>query len=135
MSEEDLKDASINRENNRFPSSVFHSQQCSDKIRKAILAFLGIEPGKTHFPSSVIELMVIRGNKYQMQNKNLETLEKIVALSRVLESQKEFPRYGWETVERIIMPSEIYDSEKAVLFFKNAEEVLRLGRKFFKEFE
>ncbi len=135
MAEEDLKDASIDLENERFPSAVFHSQQCCEKVCKAILSFVGIEPGKTHFPSSVIELMVIRGNKYHMQNKELGLLEKIVAFTRIMESQKEFPRYGWETVDRIIMPSEIYDADKASLLFKNTAEVIKLGRNFFKGFE
>ncbi len=31
MAEEDLKDASIDLENSRFPSSVFHSQRCTEK--------------------------------------------------------------------------------------------------------
>lgn len=134
MAEEDMKDAAISLKNHRFPSAVFHSQQCCEKVCKAILAFLGIEAGKTHFPSSVIELMVIRGNKYQMLNKDIETLERIVALSRVLESQKEFPRYGWEMVDKIIMPSEIFDANKTTSFFKNAEEVVKLGRIFLKGF-
>jgi len=37
MAEEDLKDASLDIENSRFPSSVFHSQQCAEKVCKAIL--------------------------------------------------------------------------------------------------
>ncbi|MEM2934505.1 MAG: HEPN domain-containing protein [Halobacteria archaeon] len=135
MAEEELKDAAIDLENNRFPSSVFHSQQCCEKVCKAILSFMGIEPGKTHFPSSVIELMVIRGNKYKLKNIELELLEKIVALSRILESQKEFPRYGWETVDRIIMPIEIYDADKSKLLFKNAAEVMKLGESFLSRFE
>src|SRR5574341_1017218 len=132
MAEEDLKDASIDMQNNRFPSAVFHSQQSCEKVCKAILSSLGIEAGKTHFPSSLIELMVIRGNKYQLQRDDLEALEKIVNFSKLLESQKESPRYGWETVDRIIMPSEIYDANKAEVLFKNAEEVMRLGRRFLK---
>lgn len=31
------------------------------------------------------------------------------------------------------MPSEIYDANKAEALFKNAEEVMRLGRRFLKE--
>jgi HEPN domain-containing protein len=53
MAEEDLKDAIIDLENKRFPSAVFHSQQCCEKVCKAILSFMGIESGKTHFPSAV----------------------------------------------------------------------------------
>lgn len=132
MAEEDLKDAAIDIENNRFPSSVFHSQQSAEKVCKAMLSSLGIESGKTHFPSSLIELMVIRGNKYQLQSKDLELLNRIVDFSKLLESQKESPRYGWETVDRIIMPSEIYDANKATALFKNAEEVMNLGREFLK---
>jgi HEPN domain-containing protein len=106
MAEEDLKDASLDIENSRFPSSVFHSQQCAEKVCKAILSSLGIESGKTHFPSSVLELMVMRGNKFQLS------------------------RHGWETVDKIIMPSEIYDANKAGALFSNAKEVMELGRKF-----
>jgi HEPN domain-containing protein len=32
MAEEDLKDASLDIENSRFPSSVFHSQQCAEIV-------------------------------------------------------------------------------------------------------
>ena len=84
MAEEDLKDASLDIENRRFPSSVFHSQQCAEKVCKAILSSLGIESGKTHFPSSVLELMVMRGNKYQLSSKNMETLGRIVNFSRFI---------------------------------------------------
>ena len=135
MAEEDLKDASLDIENSRFPSSVFHSQQCAEKICKAILSSLGIESGKTHFPSSVLELMVIRGNKFQLSTKELETIVRIVNYSKLLESQKESPRYGWETVDKIIMPSEIYDETKAGALFMNAKEVMELGRKFLKGFK
>ncbi len=132
MAEEDLKDSFIDLENGRFPSSVFHSQQCCEKVCKSILSFLGIDPGKTHFPSSVMEILVIRGNKYQLKKEEIEMLDKIVNYSKLLESQKEFPRYGWESVERIIMPSEIYDADKANLFLRTAEEVMNLGRRFLK---
>jgi HEPN domain-containing protein len=86
MAEEDLKDASLDIENSRFPSSVFHSQQCAE----------------------------------------------IVNFSKLLESQKESPRYGWETVDKIIIPSEIYDANKAGALFNNAKEIMELGRKFLK---
>jgi len=135
MAEEDLKDASLDIENSRFPSSVFHSQQCAEKVCKAILSSVGIESGKTHFPSSVLELMVIRGNKFQLSTKELETIVRIVNYSKLLESQKESPRYGWETVDKIIMPSEIYDETKAGALFMNAKEVMELGRKFLKGFK
>ncbi|NJD78110.1 MAG: HEPN domain-containing protein [Candidatus Methanoperedens sp.] len=94
MAEEDLKDASLDIENSRFPSSVFHSQQCAEKVCKAIVNF-----------------------------------------SKLLESQKESPRYGWETVDKIIMPSEIYDANKAGALFNNAKEVMELGRKFLKGYK
>lgn len=116
MAEEYLKDASLDIDNSRFPSSVFHSQQCAEKVCKAILSSLGIESGKTHFPSSVLELMVIRGNKYQLSPKEMETIGQ-----------------GWETVDKIIMPSEIYDANKANALFMNGKEVMELGRKFLKE--
>jgi HEPN domain-containing protein len=77
MAEEDLKDASLDIENSRFPISVFHSQQCAEKVCKAILSSLGIESGKTHFPSSVLELMVIRGNKFQLSPKRWKLLVKL----------------------------------------------------------
>ncbi len=83
----------------------------------------------------LLELMVIRGNKYQLSTKELETLDRIVNFSKLLESQKESPRYGWETVDKIIMPSEIYDENKASALFMNAKEVLELGRRFLKGFK
>ncbi len=132
MAEEDLKDASLDIENSRFPSSVFHSQQCAEKVCKAILSSLGIESGKTHFPSSILELMVIRGNKFQLSTREMDTIVRIVNFSKLLESQKESPRYGWETVDKIIMPSEIYDANKAGALFMNAKEVMELGRRFLK---
>jgi HEPN domain-containing protein len=79
--------------------------------------------------------MVMRGNKYQLSSKNMETLGRIVNFSKLLESQKESPRYGWETVDKIIMPSEIYDENKATALFMNAKEVMEFGRKFLKGFK
>jgi HEPN domain-containing protein len=99
MAEEDYKDAKIDLNNFRFPSTVFHTQQCCEKVGKAVLAYLGIEAGKTHFPTTEIELMVLRGNPYKLEEGDLKILSKIVSLAKVLESQKEFPRYGWETRE------------------------------------
>jgi HEPN domain-containing protein len=53
MADEDIKDASLDIENSRYPSSVFHSQQCAEKVCKAILSSLGIESGKTHLIKSL----------------------------------------------------------------------------------
>lgn len=129
MADEDLKDAEIDLEQERYPSSVFHSQQTAEKACKALLLFLGIEPGKTHFPSYEIKSRIMRG-KIEVNEKQGRTLERIVDLSSVLESQREFPRYGWETKERIVMPEEIYDKKRAELLFGNAEEVLELVEEF-----
>jgi HEPN domain-containing protein len=125
MAHEDLKDAEIDLEHERHPSSVFHSQQASEKVCKAVLLFFGIEPGKTHFPSYEIKSRILRGN-FQLSENQIKVLERIIDLSSVLESQKEFPRYGWETKERIVPPSEIYDEKRAKLLFENAKEVLKL---------
>lgn len=131
MATEDREDAEVDLKHGRYPSAVFHSQQCCEKTCKALLMCLGIEPGKTHFPSYELKSRVLRG-RYRLTRNQLRTIERVIDLSSVLESQKEFPRYGWETKERVILPSEIYDEEKATWLFESAEEVLKLAKNFVK---
>ncbi len=45
-----LSDALADFKEERYPSSVFHAQQCTEKALKALLAFFGIIHEKTHFP-------------------------------------------------------------------------------------
>lgn len=130
MAEDDLKDAIRDLRDKSYPSSVFHSQQCCEKACKALLNFFAIKSGKSHFPASIIEDQILRGNKYGLRDPELKKLSEIVDLSKPLESQKEFPRYGIETKEKIILPSELYDKDKAKSFLSSAKEVLKIARDF-----
>ncbi|MFQ6054643.1 MAG: HEPN domain-containing protein, partial [Methanosarcinales archaeon] len=53
MALEDIDDAMADFNEKRYPSSVFHAQQCVEKLLKAILSFFGIIHEKTHFSSEI----------------------------------------------------------------------------------
>jgi HEPN domain-containing protein len=54
MALDDMDDAVSDLGEGRYPSSVFHAQQCTEKILKSVLYFFGVVQGKTHFPSDIL---------------------------------------------------------------------------------
>jgi HEPN domain-containing protein len=54
MALDDRADSISDLNEERYPSSVFHAQQCTEKILKSVLYFFGLVHGKTHFPSDIL---------------------------------------------------------------------------------
>ena len=53
MALEDHGESKTDFKDGRFPSSVFHAQQCTEKALKGLVTFFGIAHEKTHFPSEI----------------------------------------------------------------------------------
>ncbi|MBS7644585.1 MAG: HEPN domain-containing protein [Candidatus Bathyarchaeia archaeon] len=134
MAEEDAEDSRLDYRGGRYASSVYHAELCAQKSVKGVIVALGFEPGKTHRPSLVLRGLIIAG-LINLREEVMHDLDRLIALSLVLEDQGVAPRYGWETVNRIIKPSEIYDEEKARLLIDNADETLKVAKKVLGELD
>ena len=117
MALEDLDAAATDFTEARYPASVFHAQQCTEKLLKAVLYFFGIIHKKTHFPAGILAEDILNNPEMtlelQLDKEQIKLLLKMVDNASSLEEQRSMPRYGWETRDRIIKPSEIYDELKA----------------------
>ncbi|MCD6206389.1 MAG: HEPN domain-containing protein [Methanosarcinales archaeon] len=62
----------------RYPSSVFHAQQCTEKLLKAVLYFFGIIHEKTHFPSDILAEDILNNpemtHELQLDKEQIELL-------------------------------------------------------------
>ena len=136
MALEDLDCAIADSAEERYPASVFHAQQCTEKLLKAVLYFFGIIHEKTHFPSDVLAEDILNNpemtRELQLDKEKIELLLKMVDNASSLEKQRSMPRYGWETRDRIIKPSEIYDESKAKEIVDRSLETLNAVYAFFK---
>ncbi|MDD1760059.1 MAG: HEPN domain-containing protein [Methanothrix sp.] len=135
MALDDMDDAIADFRNERYPSSVFHAQQCSEKLLKSILYYFGIFHEKTHFPSDVLIEDIL--NSPDTTRGLILTKDQIGFLLSMadnaasIEKQRSMPRYGWETRDRIIKPSEIYNEDKAKEIMERSKTVLTAARGFF----
>lgn len=113
---------------------VYHMQQFVEKLCKAIIVSLGFEPPKTHFPSKLIDSILIDielGNlDIQISRKEKEFLEKISSLAKSIEDENVRPRYGIRHLDVIILPDEIYSKRQIELFEKDARYIAFLASKF-----
>lgn len=129
MGLEDIDDAKADFDEGRYHSSVFHAQQCCEKVLKGILSFFGIIHEKTHFPSDVLSGDILNNpsvtSKFNLTVDHIKLLLNIVENASCIEEQRSMPRYGWETKDRIIKPSEIYNKEKASEMLNVAIDILR----------
>jgi HEPN domain-containing protein len=136
MALEDLDAAVADVTAERYPASVFHAQQCTEKLLKAVLYFFGIIHEKTHFPSDILSEDILNNPEMtlelQLDKEQIKLLLKMVDNASSLEEQRSMPRYGWETRDRIIKPSEIYDELKAKEIMDRALETLDAVYAFFK---
>ncbi len=132
---EDYSDAIADFKEGRYPSSVFHAQQCTEKALKALLSFFGIAHEKTHFPSDILGENILTdpeiSSKFQLEKEQIQWMLKMTELASIIEGQRTMPRYGWETRDRIIKPSEIYNKEKADEIIRYSIEILNLLSHFF----
>lgn len=135
MALDDMEGAILDFEEGRYPSSVFHAQQCVEKLLKSILYFFGVFHEKTHFPSDVL-VGDLLDNPEITRDLNLSSdqvgfLLEMADNAASIEKQRSMPRYGWETKDRIIKPSEIYDEEKAREIIGRSKTVLVAVHSFF----
>ena len=139
MALEDVGDAIADFNEERYPSSVLHAQQCTEKLLKAVLYFFGIIHEKTHFPSDVLAEDILNNpevtREMQLNKEQIELLLKMVDGASSIEKQRSMPRYGWETRDRIIKPSEIYDELKAKEIIDRSLEILNTIHTFFKSID
>lgn len=125
MAEDELKDCERDYRDERYPSAVYHAEQCAQKAIKAVIVALGFDPGKTHRLTIVLKSL-IAGGLVDLKKEYMHLLDRAISYSITLEDQGTVPRYGWETVDRIVKPSEIYDKEKTTLLINNAKAVLEI---------
>ncbi len=106
---------------------VYHLQQFVEKLCKAILIALGFESPKTHFPSRLIDSILIDielGHlNIQISRKEKEILEKISSLAKSIEDEGVRPRYGIRHIDLIILPDEIYSEDRVKLFERDARYI------------
>lgn len=132
---DDYSDALSDFNEGRYPSSVYHAQQCAEKALKALLSFFGIVHGKTHFPSDILGENILSDpeitSRFQLTKEHIQLMLKMTELASIIEGQRSMPRYGWETKDRIIKPSEIYNEEKADEIIRYTVEIMNLLCQFF----
>ena len=106
-----------------YPDSLFRVQLAVENGCKAVLSYLGVEYGPTHFPSVLLGRILSERESVKRLNlakEQIEVLIRIASNASALEVHGAMPRYGWEVADRIIMPGEIYDQ-------KASDGALRLG--------
>jgi len=135
MAIDDMMDAIADFSDERYPSSVFHAQQCAEKLLKSVLYFFGIFHEKTHFPSDVLVGEILNNPEttrdLSLSRDQIGFLLAMADNAASIEKQRSMPRYGWETRDRIIKPSEIYDEVKAREIMGRSETVLAAALGFF----
>jgi HEPN domain-containing protein len=138
MALDDRADSISDLNEERYPSSVFHAQQCTEKILKSVLYFFGLVHGKTHFPSDILVGEVLNNpettREMTLSKEQIGFLLSMADNAASIEKQRSMPRYGWETRDRIIKPSEIYDEEKAREIIGKSRTVLIAAYSFFATF-
>ena len=116
---------------------VFHLQQCTEKILKAIIVALGFDPPKTHFPSRKLEEILVDvelGNLELDISPGIRTrIERIINIARSIEDEVTRPRYGIRHVDRIIHPYDLYSTDIIKLFLNDIKYVLNETLNLFKE--
>ncbi|NJD51534.1 MAG: HEPN domain-containing protein [Candidatus Methanoperedens sp.] len=132
---DDYNDALSDFNEGRYPSSVYHAQQCAEKALKALLSFFGVVHEKTHFPSDILGEDILSDpeitSRFQLTKEHIQLMLKMTELASIIEGQRSMPRYGWETKDRIIRPSEIYNEEKADEIIRYTVEIMSLLCQFF----
>ncbi len=135
MALDDMENAVADLNAGRYPSCVFHAQQCTEKLLKSILYFFGIVHGKTHFPSDILAGEILSNPEttrdLSLSKEQIGFLLAMADNAASIEKQRSMPRYGWETKDRIIKPSEIYDEEKAREILGWSQTVMAAVQGFF----
>ncbi|MEA2075423.1 MAG: HEPN domain-containing protein [Euryarchaeota archaeon] len=104
-----------------FDKSVYHCQQCVEKVVKSVLICFG-KFKKSHYVSAML--------KEEVEIRDLSELEEMVGIAAEMEVHVSMTRYPGISEGRIKLPSEEYgvgDAENAI---KKTEEVLKKGEKF-----
>ncbi|MFX1521158.1 MAG: HEPN domain-containing protein [Promethearchaeota archaeon] len=106
-----------NYSNRHYPAAIYTVQQACEKALKGLLTLLGIQFGKTHFPSVILQRYL---STVKMDPDTSKKSSKIIGLAKTLERERELPRYGLEEDDKIITPQELYTKE-------DAEHILNTG--------
>jgi HEPN domain-containing protein len=100
MALEDHGDSNADFNDGRYPSSVFHAQQCTEKTLKALLSFFGIAHEKTHFPSDILGENILNDpeitSKLQLNKEQIQLMLKMTELASIIEGQRTMLRYSIE---------------------------------------
>jgi len=97
MALEDLDATVADVTEERYPASVFHAQQCTEKLLKAVLYFFGIIHEKTHFPSDILAEDILNNPEMtlelQLNKDQIKFLLKMVDNASSLDSSSECPYF------------------------------------------
>jgi HEPN domain-containing protein len=126
--EMDLKSAKVLLDNDIYPDSIYHSQQCIEKAVKAVLVLNDMVIRK-HIVSAIFKKVVRKLSDEVWKEKLLNLISKI----EKLEEHWVLPRYPEPIGDEIWNPLDNYTKEDAEECLKDAEEVLNVIKEFLKE--
>lgn len=114
--EEDMKSAKILVDNSIYSKSIYHSQQCVEKMLKSILALNAIIITDEHKVSDKLALLFSKFNQ----------IKEIIQEARKLERHGSRPRYPlfYDPIKPIWEPSKEYKKS-------DAEEAIFIARKVY----
>jgi HEPN domain-containing protein len=119
LAEKELKRAEDAFSKEDYPECVFHSQQATEKMAKALLE---------------LNKIIVRDHYVADKLKNILNREELIKSIRWFEEDKkwEISRYPIEKAEAILIPDEIFDKEvaqealeKAKFVFSEIEKILK----------
>lgn len=108
---------------------MYHLQQSVEKIIKAIIALLGYEPPRTHFPTKKLEEILFEvdtgESSIRLDKECREIIELIMSIAKTFEDEGTRPRCGIRHSEGIILPDDFYSVDTIKLYYNDARFVLR----------
>ena len=134
----DIRATVISKESSDWDHAVFNIQQAVEKACKALMAFLGEELKKTHFPAREVIQEILSNpteiTRLELDQERVAFLKRIVEEAGVLEEEGSMPRYGREQEGGIITPDEIYDERRGRELLITGKKALEEALKFLQTF-
>ncbi len=127
--EMDLKSAKILLDNDIYPDSIYHSQQCAEKAVKAVLVLNNVIIRK-HVVSGVFMNIIYEMN---IENSWKDRLLNLIPKIESLEEHWVMPRYPEPYFGGLWNPLEEYTKKDAEECLKDAEDVLKVIKEFLKK--
>lgn len=116
---------------------IYHIQQFVEKLLKGLITSLGYEPPKTHFPSRFIDRLLgdyeLGEIDLDLSKEEVDILERIISIAKVVEDEGVKPRYGVHHHNRIILPNELYSTDQIKMFLEDAKFIAESIKQFFKK--